>query len=62
MPFIQFDDVHLAMRILNLIAQVMLFLIGRRFDRRMNRTALPMRIMVPVTGYPPVALTITPGG
>ncbi|MCE2738872.1 MAG: hypothetical protein LW703_10980 [Rhodobacter sp.] len=50
------------MRILNLIAQVMLFLIGRRFDRRMNRTALPMRIMVPVTGYPPVALTITPGG
>ena len=50
------------MRVPNLIALVMLFLIGRQFDRQMNRTALPMRIIVPVIGCLPVALAIAPGG
>jgi hypothetical protein len=61
-PFILFDDVHLAMRVSNLIALVMLFWIGRQFDRQMNRTALPMRIVVPVIGCLLVALTIALGG
>lgn len=61
-PFILFDDMRPAMRVPNLIALVMLFLIGRQFDRQMNRTALPMRIIVPVTGCLPVALAIAPGG
>ncbi len=62
LPFMLFDDVHVAMRVSNLIALVMLFLIGSRFDQQMNRTAVPMRLVVPVIGCVLVGVTIALGG
>lgn len=62
LPFVLLDDVHVAMRASNLIAVVMLFLIGWQFDRQMTRTTLPMRIIVPVIGCLLVAITIALGG
>lgn len=62
LPFALVDDVHVAMRISNLVAILMLIAIGWRFDQLMNRTAIPMRIVVPVIGCILVAITIALGG
>ena len=62
LPFALVDDVHVAMRMSNLVAILMLIVIGWRFDQLMNRTAVPMRIVVPVIGCILVAITIALGG
>ena len=62
LPFILFDQTHVAMRISNLIAVVMLFLIGWKFDELMNHTVVRMRLIVPLIGCLLVAVTIALGG
>ncbi len=62
LPFLLFDQAGVAIRISNLIAVVMLFLIGLRLDKQMNKTAVPMRIVVPIIGCLLVAVTIALGG
>lgn len=61
-PFVILDDAFVAIRVSNLIAVVMLFLIGWRLDRLMDRTSIQMRIVVPIIGCLLVAVTIALGG
>ena len=62
LPFLLFDNVHIAMRASNGIAVVLLILIGWQLDRLMDHKGTPMRLVVPVLGCLMVAVTIALGG
>lgn len=61
-PFLIVDNVHLAMRLSNAIAILMLFLIGWKLDAFIGERRFPMRIVVPLIGSVLVATTIALGG
>jgi VIT1/CCC1 family predicted Fe2+/Mn2+ transporter len=62
LPFLLVGDVHLAMRLSNLIAVAMLFGIGYLLDRQIDAGSHTLRWVVPVIGTVMVAVTVVLGG
>ncbi len=62
LPFLIVDQVHLAMRLSNAVAVLMLFGIGWRLDREIGGGSRVMRWTIPVAGVIMVAVTIALGG
>ena len=61
-PFMFMDDVFSAMRVSNLIALVLLFVIGWRLDQHIGHGSIIMRVIVPMIGAVLVGTTIALGG
>jgi hypothetical protein len=62
LPFVVLDHIPAAMRLSNLIAVTMLFVIGWQLDSQMGHAGARMRIAVPIIGILLVAATIALGG
>ena len=61
-PFLFIDELHIAMRLSNAVALVMLFFIGAQLGRYMGRSPWPMGFAMAAIGAILVAVTIALGG